>query len=197
MIKKVLISMLLLTLVLVGCQKKPSLNEMVNDDTNDVNKQQETTDITTGNDSNESDVDTESMDKIKELEDSLAEKDKIIDDLKNQNEDLNKKLDEKEEEDKKSNTSTVNTGSSSSKSSTTTTSNTAKKYFRVIVGSFDKKENATKLKEELITKKIDAYVSPNNNKYRVIAGTFSQMKNATKRKDLVDKAGYDSFIVSE
>ncbi|WP_113674123.1 SPOR domain-containing protein [Vallitalea guaymasensis] len=197
MIKKVLISMLLLTLVLVGCQKKPSLNEMVNDDTNDANKQQETTDITNNDDSDQSTANDEAIERLKELEDSLAEKDKIIDDLKSQNEDLNKKLDEKEEEDKKSDTSTVNNGSSSSKSSTTTTSNTSKKYFRVIVGSFDKKENATKLKEELIAKKIDAYVSPSNNKHRVIAGTFSQMKNATKRKDLVDKAGYDSFIVSE
>ncbi|MCT4688777.1 SPOR domain-containing protein [Vallitalea sp.] len=194
MIKKVLISMLLLTLVLVGCQKKPSLNEMVNYDTTDVSKQQKTTD---NNNDTESNADTETMDKIKELEGSLAEKDKIIDDLRSQNEDLNKKLEEKEEEDKKANTSTVNNGSSSSKSSTTTISNTAKKYYRVIVGSFDKKENATKLKEELLTKKIDAYVSPSNNKYRVIAGTFSQMKNATKRKDLVDKSGYNSFIVSE
>lgn len=199
MIKKVLLSMLVISLLLVGCKDKASLKQMVDEDTQ--KSQEELTNATAKPESEVSIDNTEpsntdqSASQIKELKDTIAEKDKLIESLNTEIEKLKDDQDEvKNTEDTKSN---VTTTKNNVPKTSTTTKTVTKKYYRIVVGTFDSKTNATTQKDALSAKNIDSYIAAGGGKFRVVAGTFGEQKNAAVRKELVDKAGFDCFVVYE
>src|SRR5690625_3918492 len=73
--------------------------------------------------------------------------------------------------------------------------------YKVIAGSFKKKDNAKKLIANLNNKGIDSFITPatisGENWYRVQAGAFTKRKNAEKRLEAVKNAGFkDAYILT-
>lgn len=172
--------MLLFSFALVGCQKDTPV-----EDTTKVNSpanQQDNPDdkeVTTVDTNSTPVVDEESQNKIKELETALESKDKQLEELNGKVQELTDELNKKKEDEVKP-----------------TTTTTSKKLYRVVTGSFAKKENAIKKRDELKGKGFDAFISADNGHYRVIAGSYSQLKNANIKKDMLKKAGFESFVIS-
>ena len=74
--------------------------------------------------------------------------------------------------------------------------------YKVIAGSFKKKDNAKKLIANLNNKGIDSLIAPatisGETWYRVQAGAFSERKNAEKRLEAVKSAGLkDAYILTD
>ncbi|MEG2246416.1 MAG: SPOR domain-containing protein [Peptostreptococcaceae bacterium] len=84
--------------------------------------------------------------------------------------------------------------------SNNTTNNITKKVYRVICGSYSKRENADdvikKLKKLGYSSFIDAFKKDNKNYYRVIAGSYSVKANAEKLVKELKIKGYSPFIIS-
>ena len=74
--------------------------------------------------------------------------------------------------------------------------------YKVIAGSFKKKDNAKKLIANLSKKGIDSFTAPTTISgetwYRVQAGAFTKRKNAEKRLEAVKNAGFkDAYILTD
>lgn len=68
--------------------------------------------------------------------------------------------------------------------------------YRVICGSYEKKDNADKLLARLDENGIDAYISNTENLYNVIAGSFSIKENAENHADIVRLNGFGCFVTA-
>ncbi|MCI9417056.1 MAG: N-acetylmuramoyl-L-alanine amidase [Eubacterium sp.] len=73
-----------------------------------------------------------------------------------------------------------------------------KTLYRVQTGSFSVKENAEKLKEELMKKGFDAVVvnDPGKAVYRIQAGAYSAKSNAQEMKRKLIEEGFDAIVVT-
>lgn len=69
------------------------------------------------------------------------------------------------------------------------------KFYRVVTGSFQKRENAVKRIEELKDKGFDSFLDFHNGFFRVVAGSFTVKENAAKRVQELKKKGFESFIL--
>ncbi|MCT4598371.1 MAG: SPOR domain-containing protein [Vallitalea sp.] len=178
--KLLLISMILLSLVLAGCQKDEPKEETTSDNlTNQTEQSNE--DSLTPTDTIKPQVDEESRTKIKELESKLENNDKQIEELNTKVDSLTDELNKKKESEKPQ---VKPTSTSSSKT-----------YYRVVAGSYTTKENANKKVTSLKAKGFDAFILSSNNKFRVIAGTYSKLNNANIKKDMLKKSGFESFVI--
>lgn len=66
--------------------------------------------------------------------------------------------------------------------------------YKVQVGAFSKKENADKLSEELINKKIGTFVVEKNGLYKVQCGAYSNVDNAMNMAKKLNNMGYSTYI---
>lgn len=66
--------------------------------------------------------------------------------------------------------------------------------YKVQVGAFSKKENADKLSEELINKKIGTFVVEKNGLYKVQCGAYSNVDNAMNMAKKLNNMGYETYI---
>lgn len=73
-----------------------------------------------------------------------------------------------------------------------------KNLYRVQAGAFSVKENAEKLKEELMKKGFDTVVVNDSGKavYRIQAGAFSAKSNAQEMKRKLIEEGFDAIVVT-
>lgn len=97
-------------------------------------------------------------------------------------------------------TNTTYTSNTSSNTSSSTNSN-SNVFYRVVVGSYSKKENAIAKQNELKTKAnvdsfLDAFVKDNTTFFRVIAGSYNDKINAEKQLKLLKSKGFDCFIAA-
>lgn len=78
------------------------------------------------------------------------------------------------------------------------TSTGKKTYYRVVTGSFLKKENGldrmAELKKKGFDSFLDAFQKDGKKYFRCVTGYFSDKANATDRMNALDRAGFDSFI---
>lgn len=69
------------------------------------------------------------------------------------------------------------------------------KLYRVQVGAFARKENAEKLKSQLVTKGFNSFITPlEDGFYRVQCGAFESETNAINYRNQIIKAGFDAFV---
>src|SRR5690625_3009167 len=78
----------------------------------------------------------------------------------------------------------------------------SRSLYKVIAGSFKKKDNAKKLIANLSKKGIDSFTAPTTISgetwYRVQAGAFTKRKNAEKRLEVVKNARFkDAYILTD
>lgn len=72
---------------------------------------------------------------------------------------------------------------------------TNSKLYRVQVGAFARKENAEKLKNQLITKGFNCFITDKQRGfYRVQCGAFESESNAINYRNQIVKAGFDAFV---
>ena len=71
-------------------------------------------------------------------------------------------------------------------------------YYRVVAGSFTKRDNAQKVVNDLKNKNysafIDIYKTAENTYYRVVAGSYSKIENAQNTVDNLRGEGFSAFI---
>ena len=71
-------------------------------------------------------------------------------------------------------------------------------YYRVVAGSFTKRDNAQKVVNDLKNKNysafIDIYKTTKNTYYRVVAGSYSKIENAQNTVDNLRGEGFSAFI---
>lgn len=70
----------------------------------------------------------------------------------------------------------------------------ARSLYRVQLGAFEKKSNATTYAAKLKKEGFDTYIVQIGKYYKVQVGAFSVKKNAEAMLDKLKKAGYDAFI---
>ena len=72
---------------------------------------------------------------------------------------------------------------------------TNSKLYRVQVGAFAIKENAEKLKKQLLTKGFNCFITDKEDGfYRVQCGAFESESNAINYRNQIIKAGFDAFV---
>lgn len=72
---------------------------------------------------------------------------------------------------------------------------TNSKLYRVQVGAFARKENAEKLKKQLLTKGFNCFITDKEDGfYRVQCGAFESESNAIKYRNQIINAGFDAFV---
>lgn len=72
---------------------------------------------------------------------------------------------------------------------------TNSKLYRVQVGAFARKENAEKLKSQLLTKGFNCFITDKEEGfYRVQCGAFESETNAINYRNQIIKAGFDAFV---
>ena len=70
-----------------------------------------------------------------------------------------------------------------------------RKIYRVQVGAYFLKANATKLSLRLEAKGFPCYIAKSGFYYRVQAGAYFTKGNATKMLNKIKEAGFEGFIV--
>lgn len=69
------------------------------------------------------------------------------------------------------------------------------KLYRVQVGAFARKENAEKLKKQLMAKEFNCFITDKEDGfYRVQCGAFESESNAINYRNQIVKAGFDAFV---
>lgn len=72
---------------------------------------------------------------------------------------------------------------------------TKAKCYRVQVGAFARKENAEKLKKQLLTKGFNSFITDKEDGfYRVQCGVFELESNAINYRNQIINAGFDAFV---
>lgn len=72
---------------------------------------------------------------------------------------------------------------------------TETKLYHVQVGAFARKENAEKLKKQLLTKGFNCFITDREDGfYRVQCGAFESESNAINYRNQIIKAGFDAFV---
>lgn len=72
---------------------------------------------------------------------------------------------------------------------------TKAKLYRVQVGAFARKENAEKLKKQLLTKGFNCFITDKEDGfYRVQCGAFESESNAINYRNQIINAGFDAFV---
>jgi len=69
--------------------------------------------------------------------------------------------------------------------------------FRVVVGSFKDRANATRRKNELEAKDFQAFLLYDNGVYRVVSGSFTNRVNAEGHQAKLKAKGFESFLLAE
>lgn len=68
--------------------------------------------------------------------------------------------------------------------------------YHIQVGAFRKKENAERLKEELLAEEFPAFIAHAGPYYKVLVGQFTSVDKAAETEKALKRAGYQTVIIS-
>lgn len=68
--------------------------------------------------------------------------------------------------------------------------------YHIQVGAFRKKENAERLKEELLAEEFPAFIAHAGPYYKVLVGQFTSVDKAVETEKALKRAGYQTVIIS-